>query len=99
VVFSSAPRATGTEAARGVANVRGCEILIGRNPLCEPHIVRFGIGAEPAVRAEELSAELSVALYVLGLEARALGGEAVGPAQNGELPPNGPAARASLVGV
>ena len=75
------------EAARGVADVRGSPI--GWKPTGESFVVRVGVGAEGAARVEELGAELPVALDVLGLEARALGGEAVGPAQAGELLPEG----------
>ena len=45
--------------------------------------------AEGAARAEELGAQIAMTLYVFWLEARALGGEAVGPAQDGELLPEG----------
>src|SRR5215210_881515 len=75
------------EAARGVADVRGGPV--GRKPPGEPSVVRVGVGTEGAARVEELGAQVAMTLYVLGLEARALGGEAVGPAQDGELLPEG----------
>jgi hypothetical protein len=56
-------------------------------------VVRFGVRAELAADAQKPGAEILVAPQVLGLEARTLGGEAVGPAQDGELlaeQPGGP---------
>ena len=47
-------------------------------------VVRFGVRAQLAANAQKPGAEILVAPQVLGLEARTLGGEAVGPAQNGE---------------
>ena len=52
-----------------------------------------GVRAELAADAQKPGAEILVAPQVLGLEARTLGGEAVGPAQDGELlaeQPGGP---------
>ena len=53
-------------------------------------IVGHGVGTQPAADAQKPGAELLVAPQVLGLETRALGGEAVGPTQNGELLTEGP---------
>ncbi len=61
-------------------------------------VVRFGVGTERAAGAEELGAEFLVALEVLRLEARALRGEAVGPAQDRELLPEGSGGAGEPVG-
>ena len=48
-------------------------------------VVRFGVRAQLAANAQKPGAEILVAPQVLGLEARTLGGEAVGPAQHSEF--------------
>src|SRR5215218_6182619 len=76
------------ETARGVADVRGSGAARCQAPRERP-VVRVGVRPERAARAQKPGAESLVALDVLGLEARALGGEAVGPAKDRELLPEG----------
>ena len=83
------------EIARHVSDVGGRRT--GEFSL-QRRIARVWIRAQLAANAQEPGAEILVTPQVLGLEARALGGEAVGPAQDGELLAEGPAARASLSG-
>src|SRR5215211_6836429 len=59
----------------------------GGHRLLQRCVVGVGVGAECTADAEEPGAEFLVALQVFGLEAWALGGEAVGPTQDGELLP------------
>ena len=68
----------------------GCVAGVRGDVLFQCRVVGVGVGAEFAADAQEPGAELLVALQVFGLEARALGGEAVGPTQDGELLPEGP---------
>src|ERR671917_2067819 len=77
------------EPARGVADVRGLGATIARHLPGEPSVVRVRVRTEGSARAPEPGTELLVARDVLGLEARPLGGEAVGPAQDRELLPEG----------
>ena len=68
-----------------------------RQPPGEPFVVGVRVGAEGATLAQKPGAERLVTLDMLGLEARSLGGEAVGQAQDRQLP-KGPAARTSRSG-
>ena len=70
------------EIARHVSDVGGRST--GEFSL-QRRIARVWIRAQLAANAQEPGAEILVTPQVLGLEARALGGEAVGPAQDGEL--------------
>ena len=56
------------------------------------------MGTEGAASVQERGAERLVALDVLGPEARALGGEAVGPAQDRELLPEGTGGQGESLG-
>jgi hypothetical protein len=59
---------------------------------CFPHsrVVSVWVRAKLAADTQKPGAELLVAPQVLGLEARTLGGEPVGPTQDGELLTKGP---------
>src|ERR687894_2609785 len=88
------------EEARRVPDVRaghGGRQAAGQD-LGQRRVVRLGVGTEGAAGAEELDAQLLVALEVLRLEARALRGEAVGPAEDGELLPERPGRPDETVG-
>src|SRR5215212_11852977 len=77
------------QTARGVTDVRGLSRVTRCQSPGERPVVGLKVGAERTARLQEPGAKSLVALDVLGLEARALGREAVGPAQDSELLPEG----------
>src|SRR3712207_9516281 len=74
------------EPARGVADVRGLGVTVGRRLPGEPAVVRVGAGTEGAASAQEPGTELLVSGDVFGPEARAPGGRG-GRARSGPRAP------------
>jgi hypothetical protein len=83
-------RPTGHEKPEIARRVPDVGVRRGREYSLQRCIVRDLVRAELAADAQEPGTEILVAPQVLGLEARALGCEAVCPAQDGELLAEGP---------
>src|SRR5215218_1878568 len=86
-------RPTGREKPEIARRVSDVGARRTRECFLQARVVRFGVRAQLSADAEKRGAEILVAPQVLGLEARTLGGEAVGPAKDGELlaeRPDGP---------
>jgi len=79
--FAEAASPEQPQEARRISGIRRSQT----EPVFEIRVVRLGVGTELAARTEELDAEFVVAFEMLPFQARALGGEAVGPAQNREF--------------